>query len=151
MKGACIVEQSTVPQLADTARGKVWTLRTDAANAAKLEACTTWPTCATREGVELRLITADPPAGAVPAAHPGGRVSRVRRGGEGTMTLVWWELKKILRRRLTKVLLGLPGAGGGGSSGFANLGFGEDVKAPTWEGAPALCRLPGTLPPGMVR
>jgi len=52
------------------------------------------------------------------------------------MTLVWWELKKILRRRLTKVLLGLCLAlvvAESVSLGFANLGFGEDVKAPTWE------------------
>lgn len=52
------------------------------------------------------------------------------------MTLVWWELKKILRRRLTKVLLGVCLAlvvAESVSLGFANLGFGEDVKAPTWE------------------
>ena len=69
MKGGCIVEQGTVPQLADTARGKVWTLRTDAANAAKLEAVYNVANLRHEgEGVELRLITADPPAGAVPAA-----------------------------------------------------------------------------------
>lgn len=69
MKGGCIVEQGTVPQLADTARGKVWTLRTDAANAAKLEAVYNVANLRHEgEGVELRLITAAPPAGAVPAA-----------------------------------------------------------------------------------
>ena len=69
MKGGCIVEQGTVPQLADTARGKVWTLRTDAANAAKLEAVYNVANLRHEgEGVELRLITTDPPAGAVPAA-----------------------------------------------------------------------------------
>ena len=69
MKGGRIVEQGTVPQLADTARGKVWTLRTDTANAAKLEAVYNVANLRhEREGVELRLITADPPAGAVPAA-----------------------------------------------------------------------------------
>lgn len=52
------------------------------------------------------------------------------------MTLVWWELKKILHRRLTKVLLAICLAlvvAESVSLGFANLGFGEDVKAPTWE------------------
>ena len=69
MKGGCIVEQGAVPQLADTARGKVWTLRTDAANAAKLEAVYNVANLRHEgEGVELRLITTDPPAGAVPAA-----------------------------------------------------------------------------------
>lgn len=69
MKGGCIVEQGTVPRLADTARGKVWTLRTDAVNAAKLEAVYNVANLRHEgEGVELRLITADPPAGAVPAA-----------------------------------------------------------------------------------
>lgn len=69
MKGGCIVEQGTVPQLADTARGKVWTLRTDAANAARLEAVYNVANLRHEgEGVELRLITADPPEGAVPAA-----------------------------------------------------------------------------------
>lgn len=68
MKGGCIVEQGTVPQLADTARGKVWTLRTDAATAAKLEAVYNVANLRHEgEGVELRLITADPPAGATPA------------------------------------------------------------------------------------
>lgn len=68
MKGGCIVEQGTVPQLADTARGKVWTLRTDAATAAKLEAVYNVANLRHEgEGVELRLITADPPAGALPA------------------------------------------------------------------------------------
>lgn len=68
MKGGCIVEQGTVPQLADTARGKVWTLRTDASTAAKLEAVYNVANLRHEgEGVELRLITADPPAGALPA------------------------------------------------------------------------------------
>lgn len=52
------------------------------------------------------------------------------------MTLVWWELKKILRRRMTKALLAVglalavvPAL----SLGFANLGFGVEVEAPTRE------------------
>lgn len=52
------------------------------------------------------------------------------------MTLVWWELKKILKRRMTKVLLALCLAlvvAESLSMGFANLGFGEQVEAPTWE------------------
>ena len=70
MKGGRIVEQGTVPQLADTARGKVWTLRTDAAAAAKLEAVYNVANLRHEgEGVELRLVTAHPPAGAA-AAEP---------------------------------------------------------------------------------
>ncbi len=52
------------------------------------------------------------------------------------MNLVWWELKKLLRRRMTKVLLAaglvlavVPPL----SLGFANLGFGVEVTSPTWE------------------
>lgn len=52
------------------------------------------------------------------------------------MKLVWWELKKILKRRMTKILLGVglvlavvPAF----SLGFANLRFGAEVEAPTWE------------------
>lgn len=52
------------------------------------------------------------------------------------MTLLGWELKKLLKHRLTRVLLGLclvlvtaePLA-----LGFANLGFGTQVASPTWE------------------
>ncbi|EFB75035.1 hypothetical protein, partial [Subdoligranulum variabile] len=52
------------------------------------------------------------------------------------MTLLAWELKKLLKHRLTRVLLGLclvlvtaePLA-----LGFANLGFGTEVASPTWE------------------
>lgn len=69
MKQGRIEEQGTVPQLAKNARGKVWTLHTDAATAAKLEAVYTVANLRHEgEGVELRLITADPPAGAQPAA-----------------------------------------------------------------------------------
>ena len=68
MKQGCIEEQGTVPQLAENARGKVWTLHTDAATAARLEAVYTVANLRHEgEGVELRLITADPPAGAQPA------------------------------------------------------------------------------------
>lgn len=68
MKQGRIEEQGTVPQLAENARGKVWTLHTDAATAAKLEAVYTVANLRHEgEGVELRLITADPPAGAQPA------------------------------------------------------------------------------------
>ena len=52
------------------------------------------------------------------------------------MNLIWWELKKLLRRRMTKVLLAaglvlavVPPL----SLGFANLGFGVEVTSPTWE------------------
>lgn len=69
MKQGRIEEQGTVPQLAENARGKVWTLHTDAATAARLEAVYNVANLRHEgEGVELRLITADPPAGAVPAA-----------------------------------------------------------------------------------
>lgn len=68
MKQGRIEEQGTVPQLAENARGKVWTLHTDAATAAKLEGVYTVANLRHEgEGVELRLITADPPAGAQPA------------------------------------------------------------------------------------
>lgn len=68
MKQGRIEEQGTVPQLAENARGKVWTLHTDAATAAKLEAVYTVANLRHEgEGVELRLITADPPAWAQPA------------------------------------------------------------------------------------
>ena len=68
MKQGRIEEQGTVPQLAENARGKVWTLHTDAATAARLEAVYTVANLRHEgEGVELRLITADPPAGAQPA------------------------------------------------------------------------------------
>lgn len=68
MKQGCIEEQGTVPQLAENARGKVWTLHTDAATAARLEAVYTVANLRHEgERVELRLITADPPAGAQPA------------------------------------------------------------------------------------
>ena len=52
------------------------------------------------------------------------------------MTLFWWELKKMLRRRMTRLLLVLClafAAVGPLTLGFANLGFGTDVEAPTWE------------------
>ena len=70
MKAGRIVERGTVSALAATARGKVWTLRTDAATAARLEGVYTVANLhhTGPEGtVELRLITADPPAGATPA------------------------------------------------------------------------------------
>ncbi len=69
MKAGRLVHQGTVAQLCQTARGKVWVLRTDAATAARLEGIYTVANLHhTGEGVELRLITADPPAGAVAAA-----------------------------------------------------------------------------------
>ena len=52
------------------------------------------------------------------------------------MTLVWWELKKILRRRLTKVMLAICLALVVAESvalGFGNYGFGTAVASPTWE------------------
>lgn len=69
MKAGRIVLRGTVAQLARTARGKVWTLHTDPATAAELEAVYTVANLRHEgEGVELRLITAAPPAGAVAAA-----------------------------------------------------------------------------------
>ncbi|HIZ49373.1 MAG TPA: ABC transporter ATP-binding protein [Candidatus Gemmiger excrementavium] len=69
MKAGRIAQRGTVAQLADTARGKVWTLHTDAATAARLEGVYTVANLRHEgEGVELRLITAAPPAGAVAAA-----------------------------------------------------------------------------------
>ena len=52
------------------------------------------------------------------------------------MTLLRWELKKILKRRMTRVLLALCLAVVlllAGTTGFANLSFGTEVEAPTWE------------------
>lgn len=69
MKAGRIEQTGTVPALADTVRGKVWTLHTDAATAARLEAVYNVANLRHEDGgVELRLITADPPAGARPAA-----------------------------------------------------------------------------------
>ena len=69
MKAGRIEQTGTVPALADTVRGKVWTLHTDAATAARLEAVYNMANLRHEDGgVELRLITADPPAGARPAA-----------------------------------------------------------------------------------
>lgn len=68
MKNGTIADEGTVAELAQNARGKVWTLRTDATTAAKLEAVYNMANLRHEgEGVELRLITADPPAGATPA------------------------------------------------------------------------------------
>lgn len=52
------------------------------------------------------------------------------------MTLLGWELKKILKRRMTRVLLALCLVVVlllAGTTGFANLSFGTEVEAPTWE------------------
>ena len=69
MKAGRIAQRGTVAQLADTARGKVWTLHTDAATAARLEGVYTVANLRHEgEDVELRLITAAPPAGAMAAA-----------------------------------------------------------------------------------
>ncbi len=71
MKAGRIVEQGTVPQLVKSAAGRVWLTAVPPAEADRLEAVYT---VANRrrvpdsDEVELRLITADPPAGAVPAA-----------------------------------------------------------------------------------
>ena len=69
MKAGRIEEAGTVAQLADTAAGKVWTLRTDTATAAKLESVYTVANLhhIGGEEVEQRLVTAAPPAGAQPA------------------------------------------------------------------------------------
>lgn len=52
------------------------------------------------------------------------------------MTLLGWELKKILKRRATRVILALCLVLVlllAGTTGFANLSFGTEVEAPTWE------------------
>ena len=52
------------------------------------------------------------------------------------MTLLGWELKKILKRRATRVILALCLVLVlllAGTTGFANLHFGTEVEAPTWE------------------
>lgn len=52
------------------------------------------------------------------------------------MTIFFWELKKLLRRRTTRVLLALAlllAAVEPLTLGFANFGFGTAVAAPTWE------------------
>ena len=52
------------------------------------------------------------------------------------MTLLGWELKKILKRRATRVMLALCLVLVlllAGTTGFANLSFGTEVEAPTWE------------------
>ncbi|EFB75036.1 ABC transporter ATP-binding protein [Subdoligranulum variabile] len=70
MKNGAIADEGTVAELAQNARGKVWTLRTDGQTAARLESVYNVANLRHEgEGVELRLITADPPAGAV-AAEP---------------------------------------------------------------------------------
>lgn len=51
------------------------------------------------------------------------------------MSLWCWELKKILKRRLTRVVLAvslLLAAGSALMLGFANYSFGEEIEAPTW-------------------
>lgn len=69
MRGGRIEEQGPVGRLCEGARGKVWELHTDAATAARLEAVYTVANLRHEgEGVALRLITTDPPAGARPLA-----------------------------------------------------------------------------------
>ena len=69
MKNGAIADEGTVAELSENARGKVWTVHTDGETAAKLEAVYNVANLRHEgQGVELRLITADPPAGATPAA-----------------------------------------------------------------------------------
>lgn len=51
------------------------------------------------------------------------------------MMLLGWETKKILKRRATRVILVLCLVLVllAGTTGFANLSFGTEVEAPTWE------------------
>ena len=68
MKQGRLLQQGTVKELTTEAAGQVWTLVTDAAVAAKLERIYTVANLHhTANGVEVRLITSNPPAGAVPA------------------------------------------------------------------------------------
>ena len=68
MKNGAIADEGTVAELSENARGKVWTVHTDGETAAKLEAVHNVANLRhDGQGVELRLITADPPAGATPA------------------------------------------------------------------------------------
>lgn len=68
MKNGAIADEGTVAELSENARGKVWTVHTDGETAAKLEAVYNVANLRHEgQGVELRLITADPPAGATPA------------------------------------------------------------------------------------
>lgn len=72
LKQGRLTERGTVPALTAAAAGKVWTLRAEAAQAARWEQVYTVANLRHPEGgeeAELRLITADPPAGAV-AAEP---------------------------------------------------------------------------------
>jgi len=71
MKQGRLLERGTVVRLTEAAVGKVFTLQTDEATAARLESVYTVANLhhkGAEKGVELRLITSDPPAGAVPAA-----------------------------------------------------------------------------------
>lgn len=68
MKQGRLLQQGTVKELTTEAAGQVWTLVTDAAEAAKLERIYTVANLHhTANGVEVRLITSNPPARAVPA------------------------------------------------------------------------------------
>lgn len=72
LKQGRLLERGTVPALTAAARGRVWTLRTDAEQAARWESVYTVANLrhlGEGDAVELRLITADPPAGAL-AAEP---------------------------------------------------------------------------------
>ena len=157
MKNGAIADEGTVAELSENARGKVWTVHTDGETARQTEAVYNVANLRHEgQGVELRLITADPPAGAAPADPTlGGCLSVAFCRGGKTMTLFWWELKKILRRRMTRLLLVLClafAAVGPLTLGFANLGFGTDVEAPTW-GGPGACNCAGPPPmpgPGRV-
>ena len=67
-ENGAIADEGTVAELSENARGKVWTVHTDGETAAKLEAVYNVANLRHEgQGVELRLITADPPAGAAPA------------------------------------------------------------------------------------
>ena len=68
MKQGRLLQQGTVKELTSGAAGRVWTLVTDVSEAAKLEQIYTVANLHhTAGGVEVRLITSDPPTGAAPA------------------------------------------------------------------------------------
>lgn len=68
MKQGRLLQRGTVSELTASASGQVWTLVTDEASAARFEQVYTVANLHhTPAGVEVRLITADPPAGAAEA------------------------------------------------------------------------------------
>ena len=70
------------------------------------------------------------------------------------MTLFGWELIKILKRRMTRVILAVSLVLAAGSAlflGFSNYSFGVEVAAPPGRPGPAVSRPPPTPRPGTAR